>query len=67
MNVVMLFNILEDEADEKLLLLANHLRNENDEKFSQRSREGRFNQSQEEHHVNNTSLLATLPIFDVVT
>ncbi|VVC44233.1 Hypothetical protein CINCED_3A013162 [Cinara cedri] len=39
MDVVMIFNILEDEADEELLPLANHLRNENDEMFSQRSRE----------------------------
>lgn len=42
MDVVMLYNILEDEADEELLLLANHFRNENDEMFSQRSREGCF-------------------------
>jgi len=39
MDVVMLYNILEDEADEELLLFANHFRNENDEMFSQRSGE----------------------------
>lgn len=34
------YNILEDEADEQLLLLANYFRNESDEVFSERSRDG---------------------------
>jgi hypothetical protein len=42
MDVVMLYTILEYEADEELLLLANNFRNENHEMFSQRSREGCF-------------------------
>jgi hypothetical protein len=38
----MLYTILEYEADEELLLLANNFRNGNHEMFSQRSREGCF-------------------------
>ncbi|KAF0759321.1 protein ANTAGONIST OF LIKE HETEROCHROMATIN PROTEIN 1-like [Aphis craccivora] len=35
--------ILEDEANEELLLLSSYFRGENDEMFSARSREGWFN------------------------
>lgn len=43
MDVLTLYNILEDEADEELLLLASYFRDENDEIVSERSREGCYN------------------------
>lgn len=53
MDVFTLYNILEDEADEELLLLANYFRNENDEMFSERSREGCFNALIQRHLIDN--------------
>jgi len=43
MDVLTLYGMLEDEADEELLLLASYFRDEDDEMFSERSREGCFN------------------------
>lgn len=43
MDVLTLYNILENKADEELLLLANYFRDEDDKMFSERSREGYFN------------------------
>lgn len=43
MDLLTLYSILEDEADEELLLLASYFGDEDDEMFSERSREGCFN------------------------
>lgn len=43
MDVLTLYDMLEDEADEELLLLTSYFRDEDDEMFSERSREGCFN------------------------
>jgi len=53
MDVLTLYNILEDEADEKLLLIANCLREEDKEMFTERSREGCFNILVERRLIDN--------------
>lgn len=49
----MFYNILKDEADLELLLLINYCRNENDEIFSERSRECCFNNLVERRLIDN--------------
>jgi hypothetical protein len=39
----MFYNISKDEADKERLLISNYFRNENNEMFSERNREGSFN------------------------
>ncbi|KAL4148857.1 hypothetical protein QTP88_003002 [Uroleucon formosanum] len=53
MDVLTLYNILEDEADEELLLIANCLREEDNEIFTERSREGCFNILVERRLIDN--------------
>jgi hypothetical protein len=43
MDVMSVFNLLEDEADDELLLLAYLFREESDEMYSERNREGCYN------------------------
>jgi len=53
MDVLTLYNILEDETDEELLLIANCLREEDNEMFTERSREGCFNILVERRLIDN--------------
>lgn len=53
MDGLTLYNILEDEADEELLLLANYFRDEKNEMFTERSREGCYNILVERRLIDN--------------
>lgn len=53
MDVLTLYNMLEDEADDELLLLANYFRDEEDEMFIERSREGCYNILVERRLIDN--------------
>lgn len=53
MDVLTLYNILEDEVDEELLLLANYFRDEKDEMFTEWSREGCYNILVERRLIDN--------------
>lgn len=43
MDVMSVYSLLEDEADDELLLLVHLFRDESDEMYSERNREGCFN------------------------